>query len=553
MENNAIVSNKQDLTYSFLWKYKDDDLSLAICLSEFIDNSISSCEKTYWDKGIKHDLEISITFNYDSDEKEYIIEDNAGGMDVNELDNAMRVNKYSDSIGSSNTDKNQYGIGMKSAIFWIGNDGVIYTKKNNVELCGKYLATTKKESDPVLRNIYESKDVIDKPSGTKIIISGCYGNDRSMTEKKWDNVEYFLGNRYSKYLVDENSDDEENIRKCKITIYSDSFEGDQKYKEVRKLTVKNDNPGIYSYNESNSGKFNKESVIKLLDEKLSNYNGEKSYEEFKDKLISGKRMKFNDIVGFCNNKYHAPVKIYILARPSEFRGGLAIVHSFRYIYHPVKMDKEKKVGGLYLPFKPRFRGGQWKWLRFEIELDKIESNEKCTKIKPEKNKKSIIFDSNSDISENDFWEGFQILFNKWIDFAEIIKEITSGDRNKESFKKLEDKKNDVRYNDITHNLETTFKFSNLDKTIKVEISPSENDDPNFLISFIGEIQNEDNSRTYKYEYNNYNAYFSKVEPGKMQYTLKLLLYLDIYYNQNKNLYDKTISEVIREALEYWSE
>lgn len=553
MENNTISSNKQDLTYSFLWKYKDDDLSLAICLSEFIDNSISSCEKTYWDKGIKHDLEISITFNSDGDEKEYIIEDNAGGMDVNELDNAMRINKYSDSIGASNTEKNQYGIGMKSAIFWIGKDGVIYSKKNNKEICGKYLASIKKESDPVLRNIYYSEGIIDKPSGTKIIIKGCYGNDRTMTEKKWKIVEYFLGNRYSKYLIDENIDDDENIRRCKIIVYSDSFDGDSKDKEVRKLTVKNDKPGIYSYNESNTGKFNKESIIKLLDEKLSNFNSDNSYQEFKEKLLSGKRMEFNDVVNFCNNKYHAPVKVYILARPSELLGGLAIIHSFRYIYHPVKMEKEKKIGGLYLPFKPRFRGGLWKWLRFEIELNKIETNELCTKIKPEKNKKSIIFDSNSDISENDFWEGFQELFSKWIDFAEIIKEITSDDRNKESFKRLEDKKNDVRYNDITHNLETTFKFSNFDNTVKVEISPSENDDPNFLISFIDEIINEDNSKTYKYEYNNYNSYFSKVEPGKMQYTLKLLLYLDIYYNQNKNHYDKTISQVIREALEYWSE
>lgn len=549
MDNTKLLSKTQELTYSFLWKYKDDDLSLAICLSEFIDNSISSCENTYWDKGIKHDLEISITFNSDGDNKEYIIEDNAGGMDTDELDNAMKVNK----INNSSTEKNQYGIGMKSAIFWIGRDGSIWTKKNNKEICGKYHAIDKKDNEPVQRSIYESEGGVDKPTGTKIVINECYGNDRTMTEKKWKIVEYFLGNRYSKYLVDENIDDEENLRKCRIVVYSDNFEGEEKYKEVRKLTVKNDKPGIYSYNESNIGKFDKNSIIRLLDEKLSNYSTDKIYQEFKDKLLSGKRMKFNDTVSFCNNKYHAPVKVYILSRPQDQLGGLAIIHSFRYIYHPVKTEKEKKIGGLYLPFKDRFRGGLWKWIRLELELDKIESNEQCTKIKPEKNKKSIIFDSNSDISENDFREGFQELFSKWIDFAEIVKEITSEDRNKESFKKLEDKKNDIKYNSITHNLETTLKFSNFDNSIKVEISPSENDDPNFLISFIGEIHNDDNTKTYKYEYNNYNSYFSKVEPNKMQYTLKLLLYLDIYYNQNKNIYDKTISQVIREALEYWSE
>lgn len=547
MESNL---KRQDLTYNFLWKLKDEDLSLAFCLAEFIDNSISSCEQTYWDKNINHNLVITITYN--SEDNKYIIEDNAGGMDNNELDYAMRIDKNFN-YDVDNSYKNQYGIGMKSAIFWIGHDGEIYTKKDEIEICGKYHTNGKKDNDPVEYGIYESNGVIDKKSGTKIFIDKCYENDRTMTKNKWEYVSYFLGNRYSKYLIDD-YENESGLYKCKIIINSDLFDEENNSKVVKKITVKNDD-GVFKYIESNSKK-NKHDVEELLENKFrdelkNNY----SYVQFKEKLLDEKLLEFDDSITLNNGLYKSPVKVYILSKPSQNLGGVAIIHSKRYIFHPVKMEKERKLGlgGLYLPFKEKDFQGLWRWVRVELKLEEIESNEKCKKIKPEKNKKKIIFDSNSDIKENSFNVALSELFDKWTKYAEIVREITSDDRRKEDTKKLENRKNKMEYNDKTNNLETEFTFINSNEKIKVEISAYDSKDPNALISFIEKIDDNSGLLLYKYQYNNSNEYFNKVDPTRMSYTLRLLLYLDIYYNQNKNIYDKSISEVIKDALKFFKE
>ena len=43
-----LITKEHKLKYQDLWKYKDEQLTLSFCLSEFIDNSISSCEQQIW-------------------------------------------------------------------------------------------------------------------------------------------------------------------------------------------------------------------------------------------------------------------------------------------------------------------------------------------------------------------------------------------------------------------------------------------------------------------------------------------------------------------------
>ena len=107
-------------------------------LAEFIDNSIASflidykkikdIDNTSLDKVDLTGLQIDITFNYYShDHQEIIITDNAGGMNLTTLSEAIQP--YHTTDIQRDTRMNQYGVGMKFGIFWLSSGVSIYTKR----------------------------------------------------------------------------------------------------------------------------------------------------------------------------------------------------------------------------------------------------------------------------------------------------------------------------------------------------------------------------------------------------------------------------------------
>lgn len=118
IENNVILSYKR-LSYEPWYAF-----------AEFIDNSTQAyfynketLDRLFEEKSQK--LRIAIVYNKQED---FItIEDNSIGMNVLELDKALKVGSPPDNPDG----RSRYGMGMKTAACWFGNYWTIHTKKLN--------------------------------------------------------------------------------------------------------------------------------------------------------------------------------------------------------------------------------------------------------------------------------------------------------------------------------------------------------------------------------------------------------------------------------------
>lgn len=560
-EENALKIGIPSKTYGDLWQHKEDHSTLGFCLAEFIDNSISSCEEVYWNNNIDHKLEIEII--YDDKKEMYIVKDNAGGMDLDNLYTAMDL-KEKNTSEIDNSKLNQYGVGMKSAIFWIGKNADIYTKqKNNGELCGKYNSSSKKRDrgDKVEYSIFNSNENLINyaESGTIIYIYECYGNDRSMTDNKWETVEFFLGNRYAKYLDKSTNDNHE----CTIKIKSSEFK-DQTEKFIRPITISN-SEGVWKLNLEKS-KFKDLNELEIfLDEKLSEITKTCSEavkitcKDFKYKVLNSEELWFEDVIYFDNkdrnNRYSAKVKICIKNGSKKTYCGLAILHSKRYICHPVLTKKEDfyNLGGMFTPWgnNTGFAKGKFRWIWAELEINKIEGNEDCKWIKPERNKKLIYASVDSDITMKEFSNSILHLFTKWSKFAEIIYLISSEEKiDEKEVQNYENKKIDMN---LEGNSIRISKLFNDDENIEAIINFVNDPNREMFLSLVEEPDANDNKKIYKYICNQDNAYFESLNEKNTTYVIKLLTYLDIFFikNKDKDIANFSISEIIKNSFKYW--
>ena len=522
----SLFTEKHTLKYQDLWKYKDEQLTLSFCLSEFIDNSISSCEQQIWNSNPNYKLVIDIDF--DSQRKQYIISDNAGGMLPEELNIAMVIGKKSN-YDYDNSKKNQYGIGMKSAIFWIGKNAIIYSKCSNYdEVYGDYHADMKNSNDDVVHDINrtEHQNEISSKTGTKIIINNVYPNNRTITKDQFEKIDYFLGHRYSKYLSSGNL--EINVRFNDIK--------DKYNNKIQTWDIYRD--GVYQFN-IDSSKLSKDELENKINNSMDAINGNQVLiNDIKYKLINGLPLEFDDFIDINKdgNEYKTKIKVYILNKASKELAGLGIIQSNRYIHHPVLIKKEDKLGGLYKPWNNNvgFADGHWRWIRVDLALEDIPGNERCNLVKPEKNKKELIFDN---FDQNYFDITLSLKFKEWARLTNIVRELSQTNKNDET-EKFENKDARVSYdeeNDVLSTEEIVF-LDNSEQKIKTKIKILYKPYENWLINLVN--HNEDDN-LYEYEYNSGNKYFSKIKKeSELSYVLKLIIYLDIFYlgkNDNESL------------------
>lgn len=196
-------------TYEMIRQFKGEKTQIWLTLAEFIDNSISSYQGPDKDNpGSVDGLEINITYDYrEKDNIKIIIEDNANGMDEDELVNSMQP---SDRANKEDTHMNQYGVGMKLGIFWNGEDGVVYSKRKGCKEYYTELRTHGKTSEAVSVQSYLSNDnVIKYESGTTVIIERVYTKNKLTTRNNVDDIDLItraLGWRYNKLLSTNESD-----------------------------------------------------------------------------------------------------------------------------------------------------------------------------------------------------------------------------------------------------------------------------------------------------------------------------------------------------------
>jgi hypothetical protein len=111
------MTKKLVATYGIFRAYRNEPTSIEFVLSEFIDNSIASysCNnsKSSFD-GLTIRIDIIESNSNGMYSQKIIITDNAYGMSEGGLCEAMQPGE---TAGKTTTSINQYGVGMKLAIF----------------------------------------------------------------------------------------------------------------------------------------------------------------------------------------------------------------------------------------------------------------------------------------------------------------------------------------------------------------------------------------------------------------------------------------------------
>lgn len=97
-------------------------------LAEFVDNSTQSyfSNRSALDKALKKENEpFTVRINYDGKSGQLLISDNAMGMSEQELESALRVGH----APQDTTGRSEFGMGLKTAASWFGNEWTISTSK----------------------------------------------------------------------------------------------------------------------------------------------------------------------------------------------------------------------------------------------------------------------------------------------------------------------------------------------------------------------------------------------------------------------------------------
>jgi hypothetical protein len=119
---------KLSIGLDVILSYRRLDYTPWHALAEFIDNAIQSFldNEDKLTKAYKRDEDqFTVSIQYDRNQDVLIIRDNAMGMSLDELENALNIGRPPDDTSGLS----QYGLGMKTAACWFGDLWSVRTKK----------------------------------------------------------------------------------------------------------------------------------------------------------------------------------------------------------------------------------------------------------------------------------------------------------------------------------------------------------------------------------------------------------------------------------------
>lgn len=207
-----------------------------------------------------------------------------------------------------------YSQNLKRGIFWLGKDATISIKQNKEnEFWGEYNGKNKSENDFINIQINEVlEDGLMINSGVTINISECYMYSRVITENNWNDINKSLGSKFSYYLSNNK------FGECKIIIYSDLFSNKDLGREIISNKMENNETSIFKIDIVNK-KVNSDKLSLIIDNNLQNMQDDKSFYDFKFKVLNNQKLVFNDEIIF--NNCSLPVKVYILKKPNINNAG----------------------------------------------------------------------------------------------------------------------------------------------------------------------------------------------------------------------------------------
>lgn len=396
-----------------------------LALGEFIDNSISSFQNKNRNNPVNN-LQIIITFDATDDNNLKIkIQDNAMGMDAKQLEDAMQP---FDRSGKSDTDYNQYGVGMKLGIFWHGANVTIYSKKERekeykLELCTDGIHSAQEEI--IVDSSKSNENEIKYNSGTTIIISKVYENKFPVFAKgKLKLIKDALGWRYSKLIEkgltirvdvitnDKNKNESEIIKPFVIKPFRRNQMFEDKKNSYQTNQQKRD---VYAqrlndiYEDIMAGKYDNNSIIR---EAYNKFNSNEDVILEKDIIVNNQSVKLK----FGILDYNMPNKIKY--------SGVTIYHLDRAIMHGPNDNMLKASTFQFLDKAIGSGGGgesqQMRYLYGELDLTGIE--------KPDQNKSRFVWSTNG---EQDIVFELKKIFNEMKPLLDVITKIVDTRTNKE--------------------------------------------------------------------------------------------------------------------------
>lgn len=172
--------------------YENFNNNWWFALAELVDNSIASYERLlleYPDASIPQ-LAVDITLS----QTEVVVRDNAGGIDAKNLRRALQVGTTPEDLSKLN----QYGIGMKTSVFWIGKSVAITTTERNSSIERSLrLDLTKIQNDHDTVPIKKSLAVYESHGTTITVSKLSRGKPQTSTLTK---TQRHLASIYRKYL-----------------------------------------------------------------------------------------------------------------------------------------------------------------------------------------------------------------------------------------------------------------------------------------------------------------------------------------------------------------
>lgn len=472
-------------TYEMLRQYRYTPSNYWLAISEFIDNSIGN----YQNNNTNNDIDgliINIRFDWrDRENRKIIIIDNAKGMSASRLEEAMQP---CDRTNKSDTQYNQYGVGMKLGIFWYGENALIYSKQNNKESKLELITHNINLSQKVIVNAEPSNDnVIKYNSGTYIEISKIYDERNIIDQKNQLNLlKEALGWRYNK-LIDKGL-------KIYIDVASDKNKTEpqtliQPYfnKPFKLEQLTNNKKQSELTNKQRENEYIKR-MNKLYEEKMKKNNFTPLFSEVWNKVINHEEVEVYKTIKVNNHDVQLKICIMDANRTNMAQYcGVTIYHMDRAIMHGPNKDQS---GNFQFVQRSGASGdkARFRWLYGELNLTGIEQ--------PDQNKSRFLWSASG---EYDLKNELEQIYNELEELLVIISTISDVDSNKklsesEANKISENMVNKVKYfkpigtaTDEQGNIgiSGTCKIFNTNFEVRI----FERDDINFLEIDVNDIEN----------------------------------------------------------------
>lgn len=170
MNNKSAITVSTQPPQGIFSFFKKLSYTFQNAIAELVDNSVASFRDN------KHIKDKSITLLFDAENKRVIIRDTAGGIAPNKWNNVIRLME-SDIEKSKRLGLNEFGMGLKTSGFWLGDKITVISKHKSEESGRKVVMDISKHELDQNINVIVSDDYLKSPffikdTGTVIVIAG---------------------------------------------------------------------------------------------------------------------------------------------------------------------------------------------------------------------------------------------------------------------------------------------------------------------------------------------------------------------------------------------